>query len=224
MTSPHAGMTVALYVRVSTQDGRQDETLQLPRLREIAAARGYQVYREYTDEASGRDANRPGFQDLMADARLHKFDRILAVKLDRIMRSVVNLDTVLQQLDVYGVALECLDIGLIDTRSPNGRLQVQLIGAIAEWERETISVRTREGMAARKARGQHMGRKRRADIPLQTVAALRDSGESWVQIARELHIAKSTLMDRREEVMAIQRPRTERGTDQVLRTEKEGLI
>lgn len=217
-------MIAALYARVSTQDGRQDETLQLPRLRELAQARGYTVYREYTDEASGKDANRPGFRDMMADAREHRFDVIMAVKLDRIMRSVVNLDTILQQLDAYGVQLDCLDLGLIDTKTPNGKLQVQLIGAIAEWERETISSRTRDGLAARRARGVRLGRKPRADIPLRTIAALRQSGESWVQIARELHIAKSTIMDRRDEIMIVQESmQTEKGTIERQQTEKEGV-
>lgn len=60
-------MKVALYARVSTVD--QDERLQLPRLRQVAELRGYTVVGEYTDEASGRDANRPGWKALLSDAR-----------------------------------------------------------------------------------------------------------------------------------------------------------
>ncbi len=56
-------MKVAIYVRVSTK--KQDETNQLPRLREMAKNRGFEVYREYSDEASAKDANRPGWQDLI---------------------------------------------------------------------------------------------------------------------------------------------------------------
>ena len=57
-------MIVALYARVSTI--LQDELIQLPRLREVAAQRGYQIYKEYTDEASGKDGNRPGWKALIA--------------------------------------------------------------------------------------------------------------------------------------------------------------
>lgn len=79
-------MIVAIYVRVSTR--KQDETNQLPRLREIAKNRGFEVYHEYSDEASAKDANRPGWRGLMEDASKHRFDAILVTKLDRVMRSL----------------------------------------------------------------------------------------------------------------------------------------
>ena len=191
-------MKVAIYVRVSTK--KQDETNQLPRLREISNNRGFEVYREYSDEASGRDANRPGWKELMQDASEHRFDAILVTKLDRVMRSLVQLNITMTNLQSYGVKLICADIGEIDYSSPMGKVQMQIIGAIAEWEREIIVQRTKEGIEAKKLQGIRLGRKRRDDIPIDTIVKLRLAGNSWKSIARDLHIPKTTLLRRKPEV------------------------
>ena len=191
-------MIVAIYVRVSTR--KQDETNQLPRLREIAKNRGFEVFNEYSDEASAKDANRPGWKELMEDASNHKFDAILVTKLDRVMRSLVQLNITMSNLQAYNVKLICADIGEIDCSTPMGKVQMQIIGAIAEWEREIIVQRTKEGLEARKARGAKLGRKRRDDIPLDTIATLRMNGSSWNLISKDLRIPKATLMRRKPEV------------------------
>ena len=191
-------MKVAIYVRVSTK--KQDETNQLPRLREISNNRGFDIYREYSDEASGRDANRPGWKELMQDASEHRFDAILVTKLDRVMRSLMQLNITMTNLQSYGVKLICADIGEIDYSSPMGKVQMQIIGAIAEWEREIIVQRTKEGIEAKKLKGIRLGRKRRDDIPIDTIVKLRLAGNSWKSIARDLHIPKTTLLRRKPEV------------------------
>jgi putative DNA-invertase from lambdoid prophage Rac len=191
-------MKVAIYVRVSTK--KQDETNQLPRFREMAKNRGFDIYREYSDEASAKDANRPGWKDLMADASEHRFDAILVTKLDRVMRSLVQLNITMQDLQTYGVRLICLDQGEIDPSNPMRKMQMQLIGAIAEWEREIIVQRTKEGIEAKRAKGVRLGRKRRDDISIDTVAAMRSLGKSWSAIAIELHVPKTTLLRRRADV------------------------
>ena len=80
---------------------------------------------------------------------------------------------------------------------------MQIIGAIAEWEREIIVQRTKEGLEARKAKGVRLGRKRRDDIPIDTIVTLRISGKSWKSISKDLHIPKTTLLRRRGEVEAL---------------------
>jgi len=191
-------MKVAIYIRVSTK--KQDETNQLPRLREIAASRGYDIVAEYSDEASAKDANRPAWKELMEDASKHRFDAILVTKLDRVMRSLVQLNITMSNLQTYGVKLICADIGEIDYSTPMGKVQMQIIGAIAEWEREIIVQRTKEGLEARKAKGVRLGRKRRDDIPIDTIATLRMSGKSWKSISTDLHIPKTTLLRRKDEI------------------------
>ncbi len=199
-------LIIAVYVRVSTK--KQDEANQLPRLREIVANRNYEVYKEYSDEASAKDANRPAWKELMQDAADHKFDAILVTKLDRVMRSLVQLNITMSNLQTYGVKLICADIGEIDFSTPMGKVQMQIIGAIAEWEREIIVQRTKEGLEARKAKGVRLGRKRRDDIPIDTIVTLRISGKSWKSISKDLHIPKTTLLRRRAEVEALIAERT----------------
>lgn len=190
--------TVALYARVSTK--KQDEELQLPRLRRLAETRGLTVYREYQDEASGKDQNRPAWKDLMNDAREGKFGYIMSVKFDRVMRFVVNLNTVMSQLKVYNVRLITEDMGEIDPSKPNGKLIMQVIGAIAEWERETISSRTRDALDEKKAQGIRLGRKVRDDIPLSQIAEYRRNGVSWNSIVKLTGIPKGTLFARKREI------------------------
>ncbi len=215
-------MKVAIYVRVSTR--KQDETNQLPRLRELSASRGYEIYHEYSDEASAKDANRPGWKALMQDASEHRFDAVLVTKLDRVMRSLVQLNITMENLQAYGVSLICADIGEIDFRSPMGKVQMQIIGAIAEWEREIIVQRTKEGIEAKKAKGVRMGRRRRDDVPISTIATLRMSGMSWKAIADDLRIPKTTLLGRREEIEAAIAERSEKAPPSEGRSEKEGAL
>lgn len=100
---------VVIYVRVSTK--KQDETNQLPRPRGMAKNRGFDAFREYSDETSARDANRPGWQDLMLDASNHLFDAILVTRLDRVMRSLVQLNITMDNLRTYNEKLICADMG-----------------------------------------------------------------------------------------------------------------
>ena len=205
-------MIVAIYIRVSTR--KQDETNQLPRLREMAKNRGFEIYREYSDEASAKDANRPGWKELMEDASKHRFDAILVTKLDRVMRSLVQLNITMSNLQIYNVKLICADIGEIDCSTPMGKVQMQIIGAIAEWEREIIVQRTKEGLEARKAKGAKLGRKRRDDIPIETIVTLRQAGMSWKTISEDLHIPRTTLMRRKPEVEEIILQRTKKEVPQ----------
>lgn len=145
-------MKVALYARVSTDDQGQNPETQLFRLRDIAKARGYEIYDEYVDFRSGKDANRPEFQRLLADCKGHKVDLIMVTKLDRMMRSTANLLNVLKALKKWHVDLECLDQP-IDTRSAAGQFFVTMLGAIAEFERELTRDRVKDGMARARAEG-----------------------------------------------------------------------
>ena len=91
-----------------------------------------------------------------------------------------------------------------------GKVQMQIIGAIAEWEREIIVQRTKEGIEARKAKGIKLGRKKRDDIPLETIVTLRIAGNSWKSISQDLHIPKTTLLRRKAEIENIILSRSEK--------------
>lgn len=187
-------MKVALYCRVSTEDKGQDTGVQLRILKELAENRGYDVVSIYEDHASGKDPNRPRFKDMMAAARKHQFDAIMAVRIDRIMRSVTHLNNTLQQLKEYGVQLIFTDMNL-DLNNPSNMLIFNIIGSIAEWERQIISQRTREGLEYAKRKGRVLGRSTRDDIPLSDVIRMRNEGKGWATISKELGIPSSTLRD-----------------------------
>ncbi len=150
---------VALYARVSTREQIEDN--QLLRLRQVAQARGYEVIGEYADVASGADARRPALDRMRKDAKAGKLDRLMATKLDRLARSTVNLADLVADLERWNVGLELLDQP-IDTTTPTGRLTTVILGAVAEFERELIRDRTRDGLARARSEGKTLGRPKRA--------------------------------------------------------------
>jgi DNA invertase Pin-like site-specific DNA recombinase len=139
------------YARVSTND--QHPEAQEERLKAAGCTR------IYTDHgASGAKASRPEW-DRCLD-RLESGDALVAVRLDRIGRSVRNLLQVADDLEKRGVNLVLIDQG-IDTRTPMGRMLFTILGAIAQFERDLIIERTKDGLAATTARGRNGGRKAR---------------------------------------------------------------
>ena len=192
-------MKVAIYSRVSTHD--QDEQLQVPRLRDFCNRLGYEIYKEYSDVASGKNANRPGWKALLSDARRREFDAVIVVKLDRIMRSLTQLLDILNDFEKRRISIITLDQGTIDMSSANSRLQISIIAMVAEWEREIISERTKEALRAKKARGEVLGRLP-ADFSVHRAALLRIAGKSWKAIAEDLGIPRTTLNNHRKEIEA----------------------
>ena len=190
-------MKCAIYARVSTT--KQDETLQIPRCEEFATRHGWEVVKIYQDEASGRDANRPGWKALESDLRRHEFDAIIVTKLDRIMRSLMQLLQIFETFQKYGVMIVTIDQGILDLKSANGRLQVQLLGMLAEWEKELISDRTKEALAMKKAKGIQLGRPA-AKLPIHTIALMRVAGRTYGEIGKELNIPPTTIKNYRREI------------------------
>ena len=201
-------MIVALYARVSTDDKGQDPYTQIDILKRTAAVRGFEIYGEYVDYASGKDANRPQWKELMRVASEGKIDGIMALRVDRVMRSVKHLTTTIENLSLYkrttgekGVALLFNDFDF-NPNDPNSRLVFMFLSAIAEWEREIISTRTKEGMEDRKQQGVKFGKKLRDDIPLRRISLMRLRGDSWNSIAKSLGIPRTTILERRKIIEA----------------------
>lgn len=146
---------VALYARVSTREQTNDN--QLSRLHQIATVRDYDVIGEFVDCASGADQSRPQLNAMLKSAKNGDITKILAVRLDRLARSVVNLSELVGNLDSWGVGLEIIDQP-IDTSTASGRLTYVILSAVAEFERELIRDRTRDGLARARAEGKVIGR------------------------------------------------------------------
>lgn len=176
---------VALYERVSTNTQTVDN--QTLRLQSYAEDRGYIIYDKYCDVASGADPKRPQLDRMLHDAKLHKFDRILCVKIDRLARSMINLLDVMQKLDSYKVSISFLDQPF-DTGTYEGRMMLQVLGALAEFERELIRDRTLAGLRRAKAEGKVAGRPRRGLSEYQRNKALQI-------LAEEPHISQKKLAE-----------------------------
>lgn len=185
-------MKVALYARVSKADDTQNLDNQLLKLREYAKAKGYEVYREYSDQACGANPHRPALDSMMADARGHRFSMILTVKIDRIARSMANLHAMITELEHFGIKFHCIDQPQVSTDSPMGKLMLNILGAIAEFERELIRERTRDGLERTRAEGTKLGRKP-VEFDMQRVIELKAQGWGIKRIAKEIGIAPDTL-------------------------------
>jgi DNA invertase Pin-like site-specific DNA recombinase len=180
---------VALYLRTSTLD--QHPETQLYDLRQMAAQRGYEIFREYSDQISGARARRPGLDQLMADARRGQFDVVMAWASDRIARSVKHFLEVLDELNRLNVEYVSFR-EQIDTGGPLGRAIVVIIGAVAELERNLIIERVRAGMRRAKLEGRHIGR-RPLDLNREAILRDRHSGQSLGQIAKAHRISRATV-------------------------------
>ncbi|MDQ2709243.1 MAG: recombinase family protein [Actinomycetota bacterium] len=134
--------------RVSTRDQHPEAQHDA-----LAAAGCDQIF---VDKASGKLARRPGLDKALLVAR--EGDQLVVTKLDRLGRSLEHLIELSKELQSRGVDLVVLDQG-IDTSTPVGRLFYSIIGAIAEFEHALMSERTRDGLAAARARGRTGGQK-----------------------------------------------------------------
>src|SRR6516164_2532905 len=125
-------MRAAIYARVSTFD--QEPENQLQELRRYVTARGWTAH-EYVDRGvSGAKDRRPALDQFVADAKRRRIDLIVCWRLDRLGRNLKHLVTLLDELQSIGVAFVSLGEG-IDCTTPAGKLQLHVLGALAEFER-----------------------------------------------------------------------------------------
>jgi site-specific DNA recombinase len=145
----------AIYLRVSTA-GQVDGTSidsQREQCRAAATRHGCTVVGEYVDAGvSGAKAARPALDELVAAATAGEVDVVVIAKLDRLGRSLLHLLTLIGQLDALGVRVVSASDN-IDTKTPAGRMMLQLLGVFAEFERERIRERSRDGARRRVADG-----------------------------------------------------------------------
>lgn len=182
-------MRVALYSRVSTTE--QNAIMQIEELRAYCQRRQWEIAEEFTDAGiSGSKESRPALNRLLADAKRRKFDTVLVYRYDRFARSLRQLVNALSEFDALGIHFVSLHEG-VDTSTPNGRLVFGIFASIAEFERELIRSRVRSGLAAARARGKKLGRPR-VSPDASKIAALREAGRSWPQIAKQLGVGVGT--------------------------------
>jgi len=140
-------MKVAIYARVSTEE--QNAQTQVEMCKEYCRRMDYEVYNAYTDVFSGTADKRPSFNILIEDMRSLKFDTIMVTKLDRLGRSLQHLLGLLDEMTNKKVQFIAIQQN-IDTSTASGKMQMHILGAFAEFERNLISERTKDGLARAK--------------------------------------------------------------------------
>ena len=171
------------YIRVSSFDQNPERQLE-----------NISVNKVFTDKASGKDTKRPELEALLAFAR--EGDTVVVHSMDRLARNLDDLRRLVQMLTKRGIRIEFVKEGLHFTGedSPMANLLLSVMGAFAEFERDLIRERQREGIALAKKRGAYRGRKKA--LSPEQVANLRQraaAGDQKATLAREFGISRETL-------------------------------
>ena len=191
MTSPPTTRPVSRalgYCRVSTEEQARSGyglDAQLETITAEADRRGWRLDVVRDEGRSGKQIN-PGLRSALEQLAAGRADALVVPKMDRLARSVVDASNVLNMARDQGWDLVICDLSL-DLSSPYGRAMAQMLATFAELEREMIATRTREGMAAARAKGKQIGRPRQAPADVvDRVCRERDDGASFGAIARAL--------------------------------------
>lgn len=186
-------MRVAIYARVSKNDGSQTPENQLLELREFAKRQGWEVHREYVDQATGTNGNRKEFEALFADAAKRKFDLVLFWALDRFTREgTLKTLEYLQRLTHCGVGWRSYQEAYLDSLGPFADVVISLMATLAKMENERRKERTKAGVARARREGKILGRPR-VGVKQWQVDKLRTDGMSLRKIASELKIGLGTV-------------------------------
>lgn len=180
---------IRAYARVST-DQQADSGAGLAAQRDAitreARYRGWEDVAWYVDGGfSGSDLHRPEMSRLLTD--IQRGDVLVAAKVDRLSRSLVDFATLVEQSQKQGWSIITLDLGL-DLSTAQGEFVASILAAFARMERRLIGQRTRDAMQAKKAQGQRFGRPSqiRPDVQ-ERIEDLWESGVSLAEIARRLN-------------------------------------
>lgn len=174
------------YARVSTKDQHLDTQI------DILLQAGIERRNIFTDTISGKRSERPGLDTMLAKLRADSDDEVVVVKLDRLGRSMPHIIGLIDGFRNDGIGFRSINDG-VDTSTANGRLLLNMLTSIAEYERELVRERTMAGLATARAEGKLGGRKKVMDEKLaKRVLALTDSGHSPAEIATVLGKSRPT--------------------------------
>ena len=184
------------YARVSTVEQNP-----VNQIREIEAAGfGIEPHRIVTETISGSMAiaQREGFSRLID--RMEKGDVLVVTKLDRLGRDAVDVSTTVAKLEKIGIRVHCLALGGVDLTSSAGTMTMNVINAVAQFERDLLIERTQAGLARAKAEGKPLGRP--ATLSADQKRVVREkikNGETISAVAREFSTSRQTIMRIRDQ-------------------------
>ncbi|MBA6090656.1 recombinase family protein [Pseudomonas monteilii] len=177
-----------VYARVSTTDQTTDN-----QLLEIKSA-GFSVepHRVITETISGstQASERPGFQKLLE--RMEKGDVLIVTKLDRLGRNAMDVRQSVEMLANDDIRVHCLALGGVDLTSAAGKMTMQVLSAVAEFERDLLIERTHAGINRAKSEGKKLGRPEAVGTTKE-VQECKADGLSQSQTAKKLHISLATI-------------------------------
>jgi putative DNA-invertase from lambdoid prophage Rac len=181
---------VFAYCRVSTTD----QTTQNQSIEIKAAGFAIETQRLIEESISGSVAakERPGFIKLID--RMESGDILVVTKLDRLGRNAMDVRATVEHLANVGVRVHCLALGGVDLTSPAGKMTMQVIAAVAEFERDLLNERTQSGINRAKAAGKQFGRpnslkKVEQVLVLEKLAA----GINVSDLARQFKTSRQTI-------------------------------
>jgi putative DNA-invertase from lambdoid prophage Rac len=182
---------VFAYARVSTIEQTTEN-----QLREIRAA-GFNIEAKRTiaENISGSVAanQRPGFAKLLV--KMEAGDVLVVSKLDRLGRNAMDVRGTVEALAATGIRVHCLALGGVDLTSAAGKMTMQVLNAVAEFERDLLIERTNSGIARAKAEGKHMGRRHSLSAKQREEVQQRlKAGESVRAIAAAYETTRQTVM------------------------------
>jgi len=177
-----------LYCRVSTSYQFTENQVQ-----EVKTA-GFDVQssRVVEETISGSIAanERPGFQKLLD--RMESGDVLIVTKLDRLGRNAMDVRQTVEHLAATGIRVHCLALGGVDLTSAAGKMTMQVLGAVAEFERDLLIERTQSGLKRAKAEGKKLGRPEATDTTA-AVQRLKAQDKSQSEVAGDLKIGIATV-------------------------------
>jgi putative DNA-invertase from lambdoid prophage Rac len=183
---------IVVYTRISTANQSADS--QLEELRGYCERRGWENVQEISDIISGGATSRAGLDRLMGMVRRGKVATIVAFKLDRLARSLAHLAQLIGELQSHGTALICPSQGIDTTDSnPVAHLQLNILGAVAQFERDLITERVNAGLRAAKQRGVTLGRPSKNAKHLPRVMELLRQNRCNQVICKELGLPRSSV-------------------------------
>ena len=173
------------YARVS------QKTQSLDRQMDCLTAAGVNKRNIYKEAATGTKQQRPELDKMIEE--LEPGDTVIVAELTRISRSTKDLFEITEKIQSKGADIKSLKESWLDTTTPQGKLMFTIFAGLSQFERDLISERTKEGLAAAKARGRSGGRPSKRNVKAEAVRLLYSSGMKISEIAKQTELSRSTV-------------------------------
>lgn len=180
---------IVAYLRVSTAEQNL--------ARQLESIKAYEVERVFDEKITGKNTDRPKYKELMNFVR--DGDTVVVTELNRLCRNTLDLYNTVAEFDKKGVKLISIKEGIIDTKTPTGKMWFGLLAVLSEFERDNIKERQKEGIAIAKAEGKYKGRKEKVlDNEEIVMKAVIEDKITVTKAAELLNCTRGTIYNKRK--------------------------